>query len=94
MLWVTLSSSLAIRDLWLAAHGGGVTPSWLLRAETTAFSLSAVSGLAALTSMSRPSDHAKVKALKIAANALGVAAIAIHGVRLAIYLGARGAKPR
>lgn len=94
LLWVIVSSGLAIRDLWLAAHGGGVTPSWLLRAETTAFSLSAVSSLAALTSMSRASDRAELKALKTAASAVGVAAVAMHGVRLAIYLRARGTKPR
>jgi len=88
LLWITCSSGLAIRDLWLVAHGGGVTPSWLLRAETTAFSLSATSGLAALTSMSRGSDRAEVKSLKTAANAKGVAAVVMHGVRLAIYLGA------
>ena len=88
LLWVTFSSGLAVRDLWLAAHGGGVTSSWLLRAETTAFSLSAVGGLAALASMARSSDHAEVKALKTAASAVGVAAVVMHGVRLAIYLGA------
>lgn len=93
MLWVTCSSGLAIRGFWLAAHGGGVTPSWLLRAETTAFSLSAVSGLAALISMSRASDRAEVKALNTATNALGVAAVLMHGVRLAVYLRSHRARP-
>ncbi len=90
LLWVTFSSGLAIRDLWLAAHGGGVTPSWLLRGEATAFSMSAVSGLAALTSTSRATDCASAKALNTATNASGVAAVVMHGVRLAIYLRARG----
>ncbi len=72
----------------------GVTPGRLLHAETAAFGLSAVSGLAALTSMSRASDCADVKPLKTAAKASGVAAVLMHGVRLAIYLGARQTKPR
>ena len=93
-LWVTFSSGLAIRDFWLAAHGGGATLGWLLRSETIAFSLSAVSGLAALTSMSRASYRAEPKALRTATNAFGVAAVVLHGVRLAIYLGARRTKPR
>ena len=93
-LWVTVSSGLAFRDLWLVAHGGGVTPGWLLRVETTAFGLSAVSGLAALASMSRASDRFEVKALTNAANALGIAALLTHGVRLAIYLGAGRTKSR
>ncbi len=92
MLWVILSSGLTIRDLWLAAHGGGVTPSWLLRGETTAFGLSAISGLAALISTSRETDRTRAKALTTAADALGVAAVVMHGVRLAIYLRARGRK--
>jgi hypothetical protein len=69
-----------------------VTPSWLLRAETTAFSLSAICGLAVLTSLSRATGHARAKALTTAANALGVAAVVMHGVRLTMYLRARGTK--
>lgn len=89
LLWVIFSSGLAIRDLWLAAHGGGVTPSWLLCGETTGFGLSAISGLASLASTSRATDSARAKALKTAAKALGVTAVVMHGVRLAIYLKAR-----
>lgn len=93
LLWVAFSLGLAIRDLWLAAHGGGATPSWLLRAETAAFSLSAISGLTALKSGSRAAGRAGSEALKIATVAGGVAAVMSHGVRLAIYLRARVTEP-
>lgn len=89
LLWVIFSSGLTTRDLWLAGHGGGATPSWLLRAETAAFSLSAVSGLAALRTQSRATDRAGSKALKTTTAAAGAAAVVMHGVRLAIYLRAR-----
>lgn len=88
LLWVIFSSGLTIRDVWLAAHRGGVTPCWLLRAETAAFALSAISGTAVLNAP----DRADSTALKTA-TAAGFAAVVIHGVRLTIYLRARGTKP-
>lgn len=94
VLWVIFSSGLTIRDLWLAAHGGGATPSWLLRAETAAFSLSAISGLAALASPTRSTDRPGSKVLKTAMAVGGVAAVVMHGIRLDIYLKAHGRKPR
>lgn len=93
LLWVIFSLGLTIRDLWLAAHGGGATPSWLLHAETAAFSLSAISGLVALNSRPRATDRAGLEALKTATVAVGVAAVVMHGVRLAIYLRASVARP-
>jgi hypothetical protein len=92
LVWVIFSLILAIRDLSLAVHGGGATRGWLLRAETAAFSLSAVCGLAALKSSSQATDRAGSEALNTATPAVGVAAVVMHGVRFAIDLRARGAK--
>ena len=92
--WVVFSSGLTIRDLSLVAHGGGATPSWLLRAEIAALSLSATSGLAVLRSPVQETGFAASRRLKAFAAATGAAAGITHGVRLAIYLRARATKPR
>jgi hypothetical protein len=68
-----------------------VTPRWLLRSETTAFSLSAIFGLAALISI-RASGGAGARVLTTSARGAGVVAVAMHGVRLSVYLKARGTK--
>jgi hypothetical protein len=92
LVWVTLSMGLTFRDLWLAAHGGGTTPSWLLSTETAAWGVSAISGLAALDSQDRATNPARSRAPRTLIAAAGAAAVATHGVRLVIYSRARVTK--
>ena len=92
VLWVAFSSALAIRDLWLDAHGGGVTPRWLLRGEATAFGLSAACGLAVLTSTPTATNKIRAATPVTVVASLGVTAVAMHLVRFAVYLRTRDAR--
>ena len=89
LLWVVTCSGLATRGLWLSAAGGGLTPGWLLRAETGASGLAALSGLTALASSPRACTREALEPLVRVTTTAGSAALAIHGVRLVLYLRAR-----
>ena len=92
LLWVIASSGLAGRDLWLAAHGGGATPGWLLRAETGLFGIAALSGVVELASSWSTDPDQTATHTAWLATATGTAAITLHGVRLVLYLAARRAR--
>lgn len=89
LLWVMVSSGLAMRDLWLAAHRGGATPGLLLRAETGLVGLAALSGAVALASSSPTGPHQAATRTARLTTATGTTAITLHGVRLMRYLAVR-----
>lgn len=84
--WIVVSLLLAARDSVLELRGGGVTPSWLLRAEIASLVMSA--GLASVVlGLSEGARHARSRgATARALWIVGGVGAATRAVRLAIYL--------
>jgi hypothetical protein len=83
---ITGSLGLAIRDLWLAARGGGITPRRLLAAEIISLGGCAFSAIVELR------DGAT--ALRRSTALFGYTGLAIHGTRMVIYLSRRKSPAR
>ena len=81
LAWLVAGSlAMTLRNAWLAARGGGVTPPWMLRLETVSFAASATAGLCALTRNRRRTTAERVAVM------LGSVGATAHGARLAIYI--------
>lgn len=81
-LWGLLLASIGItlRDLQLAAYGGGITPRWMLRVETASFAACALAGSCALTSRRQSAAAERATVL------FGLLGAAVHGTRLTLFL--------
>lgn len=83
---VGASLLLLARDLTLAASGGGLTPMWLLRAESVSFGVAAAAGTALLLS-SRDDSEVEVRSATVRlAYGSGAVGSLIHVVRLVLYV--------
>ncbi|MDH3261585.1 MAG: hypothetical protein OEM84_11520 [Acidimicrobiia bacterium] len=85
---VAFSFVLLVRDLWLAARGGGSTPPWMLATEITASGGALVAGLTARLIQSNRSGCSNDLAVQISVAAGSIAAV-VHVARLANYVSGR-----
>ena len=79
--WVVLASiGMALRNVRLAARGGGITPSWMLRVETLSFTACAISGTCALTNTRQAATAERATLV------FGSLGATVHGMRLLLFL--------
>lgn len=88
----TFSFVLLVRDVWLAATGGGSTPRWMLAIEITTTGCAVVTGLAAKQTRSKSELLLQRSAVRLSV-AAGSIAFVVHLARLLLYLRDRTPKP-
>ena len=82
----SISVAMCLRDLWLAIHGGGVTPRPLLTLETAVWGSAALSGAIAQSPIADDATRIRADRLEHNAVALFSSAALMHLVRLVIYI--------